>query len=173
MNPENFINMDNNNMDKNKYAQFIQRRLQSLQSRNHDWKMSYSFVKTAQKNIVLQHKSNILLYSYKSKLKDACPVQIQALKQHIQKDLEPKYDEPKSIDIDFDEEEKEEDLDVHPSELTVELPKLKTWDMYKQLVEESSRLRPKIKCIPEQPVIDVSKLSKFYFKYQYIHQIFT
>lgn len=62
MNPESFINMDNNNMDKNKYAQFIQRRLQSLQSRNHDWKMSYSFVKTAQKNIVLQHKSNILLY---------------------------------------------------------------------------------------------------------------
>lgn len=45
--------------------------------------------------------------------------------------------------------------------------------MYKQLVEESSRLRPKVKCIPEQPVIDVSKLSKFYFKYQYIHQIFT
>lgn len=44
--------------------------------------------------------------------------------------------------------------------------------MYKKLVEES-RLRPKVKCIPEQPVIDVSTLSKVYFKYQYIHQIFT
>lgn len=61
---------------------------------------------------------------------------------------------------------------VHPSELTVEVPKLKTWDMYKQLVEESSRLRPKVKCIPEQPVIDVSTLSKIHFKYEYIHQIF-
>lgn len=60
-NPESFINMANN-MDKNKYAQFIQRRLQSMQSKNHNWKISYSFVKTAQKNVVLQHKSNILLY---------------------------------------------------------------------------------------------------------------
>lgn len=51
-----------NNMDKNKYAQFIQKRLQRMQSKGHDWKMSYSFVKTAQKNVLLQHKSNILLY---------------------------------------------------------------------------------------------------------------
>lgn len=61
MNPEGFINMANN-MDKDKYAQFIQRRLQSMQSRNRNWKMSYNIVKTAQKKVVLQHKSNILLY---------------------------------------------------------------------------------------------------------------
>lgn len=61
MNPEGFINMANN-MDKDKYVQFIQRRLQSMQSRNRNWKMSYNIVKTAQKKVVLQHKSNILLY---------------------------------------------------------------------------------------------------------------
>lgn len=61
MNPESFTNMVSN-MDKNKYAQFIQRRLQSMQSRNNNWKMSYTFVKTAQKNVVLRHKTNILLY---------------------------------------------------------------------------------------------------------------
>lgn len=44
--------------------------------------------------------------------------------------------------------------------------------MYKQLVEES-RLRSKVKYIPEQPVIDVSTLSKIYFEYRYIHQIFA
>lgn len=48
--------------DSKTYTQSVQRRLESMiQYRNDNWKMSYDFINTTQKNVVLQQKSTYLL----------------------------------------------------------------------------------------------------------------
>lgn len=54
------IQMEDN--DSKTYTQSVQRRLESMvQYRNDNWKMSYDFINTTQKNVVLQQKSTYLL----------------------------------------------------------------------------------------------------------------
>lgn len=112
--------------DSKTYTQSDQRRLESMiQYRNDNWKMSYGFINTTQKNVVLQQKSTYLLcvsififltdretkivkypwflQTYKNRLQNACPADIKLLKCNVQEDSKSKYDELKSKDVDFEE----------------------------------------------------------------------
>nr|XP_033197361.1 uncharacterized protein LOC117160604 [Bombus vancouverensis nearcticus] len=155
------IQMEDN--DSKTYTQSVQRRLESMvQYRNDNWKMSYGFINTTQKNVVLQQKSTYLLCTYKNRLQNACPADIKLLKRNVQEDLKSKYDELKSKDVDF--EECETDLDIHASELAIDPPKVKIWNEYRKLLE-LSRQRPKSKL--KQSLIHVTSLPKLYVNKSY------
>lgn len=118
------IQMEDN--DSKTYTQSVQRKLENtVQYRNDNWKMSYGFINTTQKNVVLQQRSTYLLcvsififltdretkivkcpwflQTYKNRLQNACPADIKLLKRSVQEDLKLKYDELKSKDVDFEE----------------------------------------------------------------------
>ncbi|XP_048263564.1 uncharacterized protein LOC125385461 [Bombus terrestris] len=155
------IQMEDN--DSKTYTQSVQRKLENtVQYRNDNWKMSYGFINTTQKNVVLQQRSTYLLCTYKNRLQNACPADIKLLKRSVQEDLKLKYDELKSKDVDF--EECEADLDIHPSELAIDPPKVKIWDEYRKLIE-LSRQKPESKL--KQPLIHVTSLPKLYVNKSY------